>query len=177
MSTEPSPYLVLGIGNLLLRDEGVGIHVVQSLLATPLGDDVEVADGGTGGADLVDLIADRRKVVVVDAVDAGVEPGRILRLRPQNLLPGEGEMISLHQLGLVESLDMAGQLGCQPDDVVIIAIQPGDLSPGLDLSEEVAAALPAAVRAVLAELPRQCAARGWLAVCRSRTDLQSVRTL
>ncbi len=138
MSTAPAPYLVLGIGNLLLRDEGVGVHVI---------------DGGTAGADLVDLIAGRRKVVIVDAVDAGVPPGTILRLRASDLLPADGGMMSLHQLGLVESLGMAAQLGCEAEETLIVGIQPREISPGLELSDDLAAAMPAAVRAVLAELP------------------------
>jgi len=140
---------------MLLRDEGVGVHVVEALRNVALGRDVELIDGGTAGADLVDLIAGRRKVVVVDAIDAGAKPGTFFRLRPGDLLPAEGEMISLHQLGLVESLGMAAQLGCGPEEVVILGIQPRAIGPGLELSEELAAAVPTAVRAVLAELPRK----------------------
>ena len=79
-------------------------------------------------------------------------PGTVLRLTPDDLLPDPGGMVSLHQLGIVESLHMAALLGCSPQEVVIIAIQPKTICPGLDLSAEVQATLPRAVQAVLAEL-------------------------
>jgi hydrogenase maturation protease len=147
------PVLVLGIGNVLLSDEGVGVRVIAALGGRELPAGVELADGGTAGADLVDLLADRRKVIVVDAVAGDAAPGTILRLTPEDLLPDPGEMVSLHQLGLVESLHMAAQLGCSPQEVAIIAIQPKTIRPGLDLSAEIQASVPRAVQAVLAELP------------------------
>ena len=62
-----APILILGIGNILLRDEGVGVRVVEALRGRALPDTVELVDGGTGGADLLEVVADRRVVIVVDA--------------------------------------------------------------------------------------------------------------
>jgi hydrogenase maturation protease len=146
------PVLILGIGNILLRDEGIGVRVVESLGRCELPPGVEVLDGGTAGADLVDLLADRRKVIIVDAVDADMSPGTILRMAPSDLAPDPGELLSLHQVGIVESLHMAAQLQCSPREVVIIAVQPRTIRPGLELSEDLQAALPRVVQAVLAEL-------------------------
>ncbi|MHB1038104.1 MAG: HyaD/HybD family hydrogenase maturation endopeptidase [Pirellulales bacterium] len=146
------PTLILGIGNLLLQDEAVGVRVVEALHDVKLPAGVEVVDGGTAGANLVDLIADRRKLIVLDAIDAGAEPGTIFRLGPDDLLPAEGAAISIHQLGLVETLAMVRQLGCAPREVVIFGIQPRRIEPGLELTAEVSAAVPKVVRAVLAEL-------------------------
>jgi hydrogenase maturation protease len=111
---EPTkPYLVLGIGNLLLKDEGVGVHVVRAIearvaagdLALPEG--VEVCDGGTLGMDLLDLIEDRRKVIVVDAVEADAAPATVLCFTAEDLARREAVDLSLHQLGLFEMLAMA----------------------------------------------------------------------
>ncbi len=146
------PVLILGIGNILLRDEGIGVRVVESLGRRELPPGVEVLDGGTAGADLVDLVADRRKVIIVDAVDAGMPPGTILRMAPSDLAPDPGELLSLHQVGIVESLHMAAQLHCSPQEVVIIAVQPRTIRPGLELSDDLQAALPKVVQVVLAEL-------------------------
>lgn len=146
------PVLVLGIGNILLRDEGVGVRAVESLRGVPLPEDVEVVDGGTCGADLVEIMADRRKVIVIDALQADEPPGSVFRLGAAELMPSEGDCISLHQLGLVESLNIAAQLGCAPEEVVIFGVQPGTISPGMELSAEVAAAMPLIIRSVLAEL-------------------------
>ena len=146
------PTLVMGIGNILLRDEGVGVRVVEAMQRIDVPEDVELIDAGTAGADLVDIVADRRKLIVVDAIEAGEEPGTILRLSPENLLPQGEEAISIHQLGLVESLAMAKHLGCAPREVSIVGIQPGEISPGMELTPEVADAVPKAIQVVLAEL-------------------------
>lgn len=146
------PVLIVGIGNILLRDEGVGVRVVEALRDADLPEDVELVDGGTCGADLVEIFADRRKVIVIDALGASGAAGSIYRLAAADLLPPQGDCISLHQLGLVESLSMAEQLGCAPKEVVIFGIQPAAIAPGLELSADVAAAVPRAVRCVLAEL-------------------------
>jgi hydrogenase maturation protease len=148
------PILVLGIGNILLRDEGVGVHVVEAMRDMPLSEDVELVDGGTAGVDLVDLLADRRKVIVVDALDAGATPGSVFRLRADELLPEPGGMVSLHQLGLLQSLSIASRLECAPKEVVVFGIQPKEISPGLTLTPEVQEVVPKAVAAVLEELRR-----------------------
>ena len=146
------PTLVMGIGNILLRDEGVGVRVVEAMQQVNVPENVELVDAGTAGADLVDIIADRPKLIVVDAIEAGEEPGTILRLSAEDLLPQGEEAISIHQLGLVESLGMAKHLGCAPREVSIVGIQPGEISPGMELTPEVAEAVPKAIRVVLAEL-------------------------
>jgi len=154
------PILVLGIGNILLGDEGVGVRIVEALRACidasrrerAMPEDVEVADGGTGGADLVDLMAGRRKVIVIDAAEFDGRPGDILRFTAADLGRREGIGLSLHDLGLAEALTMMRHLGCAPEEVVIFGIKPKRIAPGLDLTAEVAAAVPKAVERVLEEL-------------------------
>jgi len=148
------PILVMGIGNILLRDEGLGVRAVEAMQQCNLPEGVELLDAGTAGADLIDLVADRRKVIVIDAVDGQSAPGTILRLRAEDLLPPEGAAISLHQLGLVESLAMVRQLGCAPQEVVVFGVQPASMDAGLELSPEVAEAIPRVIEAVLEELHR-----------------------
>jgi len=154
----PEPRLVLGIGNLLLKDEGVGVHVVSAIEAQVAAGDfvlpegVEVCDGGTLGMDLLDLIEDRRKVIVIDAVETDAAPATVLRFTAEDLARRQAADLSLHQVGLFEALAMARQLGCAPDEVVIFGIVPKDMSPGLELSAEVAAVVPEVIRMVLAEI-------------------------
>ena len=148
----PVPRLVLGIGNILLGDEGVGVRIIEALRERAMPEDVEVADGGTGGADLVDLMADRRKVIVVDAAEFDGRPGDILRFTAADLGPRESVGLSLHDLGLAEALTMMRHLGCEPEEVVVFGIKPKRIAPGLDLTTEVAAAIPKVVELVLAEL-------------------------
>jgi len=148
----PVPRLVLGIGNLLLGDEGVGVRIIEAIRERAMPEDVEAADGGTGGADLVDLMAGRRKVIIVDAAEFDGRPGDILRFTAADLGRRESIGLSLHDLGLAEALTMMRRLGCEPEEVVIFGVKPKDMSPGLDLTAEVAAAVPKVVELVLAEL-------------------------
>lgn len=147
-----APILVLGIGNILLRDEGIGVRAVEALSAGDWPDTIELADGGTGGTNLVELIAGRRKVIVIDAMDAGAEPGTILRLTPDQLAPADRPHYSVHEFGLLETLQFAERLGCAPTEVVVLGVQPATLESGLELSPELAAAIPRIIEAVRREL-------------------------
>ncbi len=153
-----TPILVLGIGNILLRDEGVGVHVVNEIEArvasgeARLPEGVEIYDGGTFGIDLVDVIAGRRKVVCIDAVRADAPPATVLRFSGADLARKEVPDVSLHQMGLLEVLAMARQLGGAPQEVVIFGIVPKDISAGLEMTPEVAAVVPRVVDLVMKEL-------------------------
>ena len=146
------PILILGIGNILLSDEGVGVRVIEQMQKMHLPDDVEVIDGGTAGADLLDVLAERRKVIVIDAVQADCEPGTVLRFTADDLTQPDGVGMSLHELGLGEALTMTRKLECAPEDVVVFGIKPKDISCGLELSEEIAASVPKVIELVLAEI-------------------------
>jgi len=148
------PILILGIGNILLRDEGVGVRVIEQMQKMHLPEDVELVDGGTAGADLLDVLAERHKVIVIDAVQADCESGTVLRFTADDLVRPDGVGISLHELGLGEALTMTRRLGCAPKDVVVFGIKPKDLGCGLELSEEIAASVPKVVKLVLAEIEK-----------------------
>ena len=143
--------LILGIGNVLLRDEGVGVHVVKALEKTELPSGVEALDGGTSGADLVDWIADRDKVILVDATSASGQPGTVYRFDVDDLIRKTASLGSLHEFGFLETYLMATQLGCAPREVVIFGIQPAEVEFGLELSAPVLAQLPRVVELVLQE--------------------------
>lgn len=147
-----APVLVLGIGNILLRDEGIGVRVVEALREYLLPDTIELVDGGTAGADLLDVISDRRKVIVIDAMDADVEPGSTLRLSLDDLVAGQTAAVSLHEIGLLEIFAMARHLGSAPHNVVIIGVKPKEIRPSDQLSPELDALLPLIVSQVIEEL-------------------------
>jgi hydrogenase maturation protease len=153
--------LVLGLGNILLRDEGVGVHVVRALEQASLPPEMELCDGATAGLDLLDVLADRRKVVVIDALGGDSSPGTVLRLSGADLTAGtetdrragpSAAAVSLHELGFVEALWLARRLGLAPPDVVVIGVRPYDIGWGLELSPEMARLAPRLVELVLAEL-------------------------
>lgn len=149
----PGKILVLGIGNILLRDEGVGVRVVEALEQRySFSSSVELMDGGTLGIRLVDPICRSDLLIVADAVQNGREPGTLYRI-------SEGEMArrltfksSLHQLDLVESLAYAELLGNRPETIVI-GMEPADISPwGTELTETVQSRLEDMCAMVLEEI-------------------------
>lgn len=143
--------LIIGIGNLILRDEGVGVHAVHALAGQPIPNGVEVIDGGTALIELLPKICEAKRVIVIDAVRGGGMPGTVYRVTPAELMVDAERTLSLHQVGLLEVLGMVRQLGGDPE-VVIIGVEPKEISWGMELTPEVAAQLPQVVEAVLAEL-------------------------
>jgi hydrogenase maturation protease len=135
--------VVLGVGNLLLRDEGVGIHVIKALEGYQFPPDVEVIDGATAGCDIMPLIAGAERVVIVDALQGGEPPGAVYRLTPQDFQQQYGgDAISLHDLGIMDALRMLELMDGHLPPVVIIGVEPGKIEVGLELTSEVAASLP-----------------------------------
>jgi hydrogenase maturation protease len=110
-----TPIVIVGIGNLLLSDEGIGVHAACALQQLKLPDFVEVIDGGTAGADLLDCICGREKVIFIDAVDADLEPATILRMVPGDLEVKTVQSLSLHDVGILGTLSMAqiGRASCR----------------------------------------------------------------
>jgi hydrogenase maturation protease len=143
--------VIIGIGNLILQDEGVGVHAVRELGKHALPAHVEVIDGGTATMELLPVIREAERIIVIDALRGGEEPGTIYRLSPEDLMIDAESPLSLHQVGLLEVLGMARQLGGNPA-VVIIGVEPKEVAWGMELTPAVAAKLPQVVEAVLAEL-------------------------
>lgn len=146
------PILVLGIGNILLSDEGIGVRVIEQMQAMSLREDVELVDGGTAGMDLLDVLADRDKVIVVDAVDADCSPGTVLRFGIDQLMQKDHANLSLHELGIAETIIMTKQLGCAPKEVTVFGIQPQKIECGLELSQNLQHVVQQVVEFILAEL-------------------------
>jgi hydrogenase maturation protease len=151
--------LVLGLGNILLSDEGVGVRVVEALdAAHDLPDEVEVLDGGTSGIDLLDTVADRDCLIVADAVNADAPAGRVIRLENDDIRMLFETKFSPHQLGLSDLLANLRLIGKAPRRIVVIGVVPQNLSLGLELSPAAAGGRDAAVAMIVDELTRLCAA-------------------
>jgi hydrogenase maturation protease len=145
--------LILGLGNPLLGDEGVGLRAVEELKGLELPDGVTVAEGGTTGLGLVSLMEGYQRVIVVDAADMGHPPGCVVRFTPLEAQLKTAEApLSLHQLGLGEVLALAKALEVAPAELVIIGIQPRRVEMGAGLSSEVEGAIPQIIRIILDEL-------------------------
>lgn len=144
------PRLILGVGNLLQRDDGVGIHAVRRLREAGLpSEQIEVYDGGAGGLELAVVLAGRERVVVVDAIDRGAAPGAMAWMRPAELQPAIRTGLSLHDFHLLDALAELELLGQGPRDVRILTVQVADVSSGIGLSPGVAQALDAVLRRVM----------------------------
>ena len=148
----PGDTLVIGLGNPLRGDDGIGVRVVQSLAEQRLPDSVEVVDGGTQGLELVNVMEGWSRVILVDAAHVGKMPGQFVRfgLDEVELLDGE-EPLSVHAAGLRDALLLAKALGVLPDEVVVFGVQPATLEWRNGLSPEVEATLPSLIAAVFSE--------------------------
>ena len=145
--------LILGLGNPLLGDEGIGVWVVEELKELDLPAGVELADGGTAGLGLIGLMEGYQRVIFVDAADMGRPPGHVVRFTPSEVQFKTAEApLSLHQIGLGEALVVAEALEMAPAELIIIGIQPGRIEEGVGLIPEVEGAIPQAIRMVLDEL-------------------------
>lgn len=146
--------LVVGVGNILLRDEGVGVEVVRRIavdaLSLPAG--TSVVDGGTLGLDLLPLISATDRLVLVDAVDLGRSPGTVAVLRGGALDTAFAGHLSAHQVGVSDLLAAARLMDGLPAHVALVAIQPEEIGVGLGLSAAVDAAVPRAIGLVRDEL-------------------------
>ncbi len=151
--------LIVGIGNVLLRDEGVGVHVAQALAGEGrLPPGTQVVDGGTLGLDLLPRIQDAGALILVDAVNLRTHPGDLRTLHGDAIHGVLAGHVSPHQVGIGDLVAAARLLGRLPADVTLVGIQPAVIEVGLDLSDAVAAAVPVAVQTVYDEAWRAAAA-------------------
>ena len=147
------PYLILGLGNCLLSDDGVGVYVARLLQAEPPPDTAVLA-AETDFLSALPFLERCARTLVIDAMDAGQPPGTLYYCRGEDLA-GAGHKHSLHGLGLVEALEFL-EGGHRPE-VHILGVQPGRIELVLDLSPPVASALPQivqAARGIIAEFGR-----------------------
>ena len=132
--------LILGVGNLLLGDEGIGVLAAQRLAKTNLAAKADIVDGGTGGFHLLSLLQDYARVILIDAAADGRPPGTITRLRPR-FASDFPRSLSAHDIGLRDLVETAALLGDLPRiDLITVSIEKVQ-SLGLEVSEPVSAAL------------------------------------
>lgn len=134
--------MVMGVGNLLLRDEGVGVHVIRMLETMDLPPEVELVDGGTHTFDLLDFFSQADLCFVIDAMQAGGEPGTVYRAPLEELgLEPRHDLQSLHDLQFAEAMHMLGMMGHNPE-VVVYGVEPHTIELGLELTPQLAEKVP-----------------------------------
>jgi hydrogenase maturation protease len=129
--------VVIGLGNLLLSDEGIGIHLIRKLSEhQDKFPSVEFIDAGTGGMNVLHLIANRKKVVIIDCVKMGKKPGTIKRFEPADVQTVKKMMhFSLHEADILRIINLSTQLGECPNQIIILGIEPESLELGQKLSK------------------------------------------
>lgn len=143
----PGTTLILGIGNLLMGDEGVGVHAIRLLQTESLPPSVEMLDGGTGGFQLLSLFQDYKRIILIDATMDGSPPGTIRIIRPR-FASDFPRTLSAHDIGLRDMIESASLLGALPSiDLITVAIP--EIQPmTLELSPIIQQTLPKIVESV-----------------------------
>ena len=149
--------VIVGIGNILCRDEGVGIHVVEELKKRDLPDYVELYDGGTGGLDVLEILERFDKAIIVDAVRGGKEPGEIYHVRLDEIdtKDGESEMVSLHELDLIAAKKIGEKAYTLPKDIILIGIEPESVELGMNLTVTIREAIPIVIQHILETIDQE----------------------
>ncbi len=148
----PQKIVILGVGNLLLSDEGVGVHVANELMKMNLPPEVTVVEGGTDGFRLIDIITEADRLIVIDAVKGGATPGSIYRFDIDEVQScPSGFKTSVHQIGILEVINLSGLIGKTPQTTVI-GIEPESLEMGMELSPEIKSKIPRIIELIWDEL-------------------------
>lgn len=146
--------VVLGCGNTLMGDDGVGIRVIERLQEMKLPGNVEVIEAGVGGMSILSWIEDADKAVIVDAVQTGNEPpGTVYEFTDKELPPSDMFMLSLHDLNLVDTINVGRVVQKMPEDIIIIGVEVKRVAEFTkELTPEVEGAIPEVLDLVLKEL-------------------------
>ena len=147
-----SDTVVIGVGNTILSDEGVGVHAARLLQGDPrVPNGVTILDGGTIGIELIPYASDASRVLFLDAMNSGSTPGTLARMTGGDLLGLSGGL-NVHQLGVADLIAALALVSTRPQDIVVLGVQPANTDWGTTLSPDVAAALTRLVDAALAQL-------------------------
>ncbi|SFT66324.1 hydrogenase maturation protease [Selenomonas sp. GACV-9] len=149
----PADVTILGVGNVILRDEGFGVRVAEYLDAHyAFPENVQIVDGGTLGIELTQYVTGTNKLLVIDSINGGAEPGTLFRFHNDDVMNHFQEKISAHEVGIQDVLALLTVTGHKIPDVVVIGAQPYDLEAGVELSPGMQKLMPQVVEQALAEL-------------------------
>jgi hydrogenase maturation protease len=147
------PVLVVGLGNVLLGDDGLGpVALARIERDYRIPPEVRLIDGGTLGLTLLSELVQAVHVILVDAVATGEPPGTLVRLDGDAVRDAVRDRLSVHQVGVADLLDAARLIGCYPDSVVLLGLAPGSIGFGVERTDAVEKALGTLVSAVAQEV-------------------------
>lgn len=144
---------ILGIGNLLMGDEGVGIHALNKLQESyTFSPDINFVDGGTIGIDLIPYFEDCKKMIIIDAVDFQEEPGYVGVLQNEEIKYRFNTKLSLHHAGLSDVLSIIELQEIEAPDMILIGVQPEKVEMGLNLTETISNKMDSVIQIILNKL-------------------------
>ena len=153
MSQPEKTIAVLGVGSILLTDEGLGVHAVNQIKETySFEPEVRLLDGGTMGMELLYYIKDVTHLVLIDAMHGKESAGTVYELRRKEVERYFSGMISAHEVGMKDILDIRGLDASKSFEVTVIGVEPASLEVGLEMTDCVAQALPTVIERVIAQL-------------------------
>ncbi len=160
---------ILGIGNVILRDEGFGVRVAEYLdKHYEFPESVQIVDGGTLGIELTQYVTGTEKLLVIDSINGGAEPGTTFRFHNDDVMEHFQDKLSAHEVGIQDVLGLLTVTGHKIPDVVVIGVQPYDVEAGVELSDGMMELLPQMVEQALSEL------KNWGIVPKLRTGVEDM---
>ncbi|MBN2168739.1 MAG: HyaD/HybD family hydrogenase maturation endopeptidase [Actinobacteria bacterium] len=142
--------LLIGIGNTLMKDDGVGVHAAR-FLKSRVPRDVDVIEGGVYSIDLLYSMEGCSKVLFIDGIDAGEEPGAIFRFTPDDIREKSSGPLSVHEIGVMDLIRTAKLIGQEPPEITLFAVQVKELGIGEELTPEIEGVLPKLAELVVKE--------------------------
>ena len=149
----PAEVTILGVGNVILKDEGFGVRVAEYLdhhYTFP--DSVQIVDGGTLGIELTQYVTGTNKLLVIDSINGGAEPGTVFRFHNDAIMEHFQDKLSAHEVGIQDVLALLTVTGHKIPAVILIGAQPFDVEAGVGLSDGMQALLPQIVEQALKDL-------------------------
>lgn len=147
--------VILGVGNILLSDEGIGVHIVEKLGGEIDNPDIELIDGGTAGLDLLPVLERCEYLLIIDCVKGGEKPGTIYKFGPEEIKVKLDNMkLSLHDFNLVDVLNLARALGKKLPKITIYGVEPKSLDWSLEMSPEVSQTLERLIKIIKDDLKK-----------------------
>lgn len=146
-------FKIIGIGNTLYSDEGVGVQIIPYLEeAIPKSWDIEIVEGTTDGIKLLTPVEAADYLIIIDAINAGKEPGTLITVEDEEIPKYFGVKMSVHQVGMQEVLSAAQLRETLPEKMIMFGVQPENLSLGLELTDTVRKQIPSLVEKVVQQI-------------------------
>lgn len=143
--------VILGIGNILLRDDGVGVHIVKKLQDEKLPTSIEIIDVGTSTLDTLTYFLEYENVIAIDSLKAGFEPGTIYKIKPEDIKNYKKENLSIHDVQILDVVKIANMYNKYPN-VTIFGIEPKEITFDTEMTDCMKMKVPHVIKLIKKEL-------------------------